>query len=62
MVEPPQWLTITEVAERLRFSERTILRYVHQGHFGPVLRSSHSVRISIEAVERFEADHMRQQE
>lgn len=55
----PQWLTIPEVAERLRYSTRTIQRYVNAGHFGPVLRgSSHSLRISVEAVERFERDHL----
>lgn len=52
------WLTINEVAERLRYSPRTIQRYVKKGLFGPVLRgSSHSVRISVEAVERFEHDY-----
>jgi hypothetical protein len=56
---PPQWLTLEEVAERLRYSTRTIQRYINQGLFGPVLRSStHSVRISLEAVENFEHDHL----
>lgn len=60
MTEPhPQWLTIPEVAERLRYSTRTIQRYVNQGDFGPVLRNGHSVRIALEAVETFEAIHMK---
>jgi DNA-binding transcriptional MerR regulator len=53
-----QWLTIPEVAERLRYSTRTIKRYVSQGLFDPVLRAGpHSLRISVESVERFEREH-----
>jgi len=59
MTEPhPHWLTIPEVAERLRYSTRTIQRKVKAGAFGPVLRDSNSVRIALEAVETFERKHM----
>jgi hypothetical protein len=53
-----QWLTIQEVAERLRYSPRTIQRYIARGFFDPVLRTDHSVRISQESVARFERNHL----
>ena len=56
-----QWLTLGEVAERLRYSPRTIQRYVNQGLFDPVLRSTkRSLRISRASVERFEREHSSQ--
>jgi hypothetical protein len=54
------WLTISEVAARLRFHPRTIQRYVNQGLFDPVLRSSeHSVRISLASVQAYEHNHLK---
>jgi hypothetical protein len=59
MEDDHQWLTLLEVAERLRYSPRTIQRYVNQGLFDPVLRSTRrSLRISRASVERFEREHL----
>jgi excisionase family DNA binding protein len=56
--ELEQWLTIPEVALRLRFSERTIQRYIRQGLFDPVLRTGRSVRIALARVQEYERAHL----
>lgn len=46
------WLTVSEVAGRLRVSEMTIRRHISAGRLS-ALRVGRSIRISQEAVDRF---------
>lgn len=53
-----RWLTIDEVADRLRCSPRTVQRLIARGAFDPVMRpSKHSVRIAVLRLEDFEREH-----
>lgn len=53
--EPPQQLSVAEVAMMLGVSRATVYRLVHAGHL-PGIRVGRSVRVSREAVEKFIRD------
>lgn len=49
---PPQFLTVTEVAEVMRVSKMTVYRLIHAGEL-PAIRVGKSFRVPNAAVQQF---------